>query len=155
MPRRIVVKKKDIQRRRAQNWEMHYKYRNMAKEMTARGIDVYLLMSKISRLPCPELDFDGAALYFPKVSRFEQMDIRSDYLFCECALVCSWYWSDEGWMEFVRKFQALDDPCEDYYFFYDAETDVVRLVPISGTSRGVVPETPKIKGISQVQVAYK
>lgn len=62
-------------------------------------------------------------------------------------------------MEFVRLFQSLPEPTEDYYYLYDVESDVARLVPMSSKSKkGSVDKSVDNSGTTrrfQVQVLSK
>ena len=64
----------------------------------------------------------------------------------ERTMMCVWYWSESGWMEYVRQFQSLPDVMEDHCYVYDAALDAARLVPVSmlaGRGRPIRVQIPQ------------
>lgn len=147
MPRSATLTVKDINRRRGSNWEWHYKNRQRAKLYSS---DDAQRVSRIisGRVPAPVLLIDASLL-----DGIEHVRTMSNALECVSSslprcMMCIWYWSEEGWMEFVREFQALPDVTESYYMFYDEALDAMQLYPLStiGKNRGHK---------SQVHLRYK
>jgi hypothetical protein len=132
MGRRIVIRKEKINEYRAVNWERHYKNRELAKQLISIGSvnPLRILTILVRELPKPELDFDASVISFPLVDRVHASSIAHAYgVSDEMANV--WYWSDSGWLTFVRAFQSLADPLEDYYLLYSVKTDVFVHMPMS------------------------
>lgn len=161
MSRRLIVKKDDIYRKRGEAWSSHYQNRNIVKEMCAYGLDGARISMVLQRFCVRELDIDGSFLSIP-------LDLRQgkeDSVLSECGLtpfqrdfLCDWYWTENGWLEFVRLYQALPEVEEDFYYLYESEpVDRFRLVPMSSKpKRGDVPNVvdklvEKVGG-TQVQV---
>lgn len=168
MPRRYVFKVKDIHARRGCFWAMYYDLRGQAKNMS---VDVDNVLRVISLcVPEPVIEVDGS-IYEPlDVTRAQGEAVRR-LRFPDSVqsrdLMCRFFWTEAGWMEYVRIFQSLPEPVEDYYLLYDKERDGGRLVPMSSKptrapvrsagERGDVPKpvdnlVGKV-GESQVQVA--
>lgn len=133
MPRRDVVTITDIQRRRATSWEMHYRNRNLARQIAMQMQDPMRVIRTIQRhVPAPTIEFDGY-LYRPLDVIVGEAQAAQELGFPHThkALMCLWYWSDTGWDEFVRAYQGLLEVTEDHYWTYDAERDGAILTPLS------------------------
>jgi hypothetical protein len=133
MPRREVLTVKEIYKRRATAWEMHYRNRTTARQIAIQMNDATRVIRAIQKhVPAPEIEFDGY-LYRPldvikgEAAAAEEIGITP----LQKCLMCTWYWSDSGWEGFVKVFQSLPDVEEDYYWTYDAERDGAMLVPMS------------------------
>lgn len=153
MPRRIVVTALEIQKRRAQAWEDHYRNRMLARALITAGTSAEIAIRNLELFyPAPEIGVDGYALDIPLVVRREhnhRMRLPAD-------LLCVWYWSESYWMEFVRKYQSLPDVYEDYYWKYEPEPlDRGVLVPVSskpkqGTKKVQLPDFPLVHARTRV-----
>ena len=155
MPRRRVVKRDEIYKRRAAAWERYYSLRAQARQMgevgwngeaIARTLDCY------KHYNTPELGVDGWLLDIPLETRqAEQGRLLSVFRLHDHELLCAWWWTAVGWMEFVRKFNGLPDVTEDYYYRYQPmPLDRCILVPMSSKpKRGV-----GIRHSKKVQVPY-
>lgn len=132
MPRRLIVRKDDIYKRRAEAWEFHYKNREMAKQISG-GLDVQKILITISReVPPPELDITARLITTHEIDQGINKALDGlRWTWKQRDLICLWYWSELHWMEFVRAFQKLPDVFEDYYWLYSKKTDDVKLVPMS------------------------
>ena len=151
MARRRIMTKDEIYRRRGLCWEQHYKNRAVARELCAAGWNsVEITMALLQDYPKPELQIDGSMLDVPlevrqkheyeTLRRFRLSHVHQD-------LLCVWYWTESGWMEFVRQYQELPDVFEAYYFKYDPEpNDRMLLVPMSSK--------PKQGSAKKVHVGY-
>lgn len=137
MGRKLIVKKEAVYIRRAENWQEHYKRRELARAMVAGGYNA-AVMCKIlyMDLPVQTLDVDGSILEMAIDDRLKLAQIARRYDRVPGVLLCRWYWSAEAWQEFVRAFQALPDVLEDYYYTFDKRTDRAWLVPVSMARRG-------------------
>lgn len=140
MPRRIVVKKKDIMLRRAVNWEKYYALRQQAASIVAYGRDGARVCAMIDhRMSRPALNIDGGLADLATQDRVARRVLLHELELIEEDLVCWYLWTESAWMEYVKEFQALPDPVEDYYWTYNEETDQALLVPMSHRSRQVHP----------------
>jgi hypothetical protein len=149
MPRRMIVKREDIYKMRAESWSTHYQHRKLVKEMSNHRDVTDRIVRELNNLPSPQMGIDGGLLDYP-------IEIRREYLHGKILpealskLVCIWYWSEDDWMDFVRLFQSLPDVYEDYYWRYQPELDRVVLFPVStnaprGRSYGVlISGSPKV-----------
>lgn len=163
MSRRIVIKAAEIYRRRAQNWEWHYKNRAMARDLCLQ-LDAWKVYGVVSRcVPAPEMTVEGSIVRGMDTicGEWDAIDLlRLPRTFVNKELMCVWYWAELAWMEFVRQFQGLPEVDEDHYLFYDAERDAVLVVPMSSKpvrADALVVPTGEGKGVdksgtSQVQV---
>jgi len=137
MARRQVVRKADVYRLRGVNWELHYKNRGMCRSMVEIGWNsVDVTCSITSVYPVPVVQMDGDAPDVPLILR-QQFE---DQLLCDCRLrdrrlLNVWYWSESGWMDYVKQFQSLPDAYEDYYWKYESEGDRLLLVPMSSKQK--------------------
>lgn len=147
MGRRLIVRKDDIYKRRAEAWEFHYQNRETAKQLSS-CLDVTKILITISReVPSPELDITGRLITSHEIDQGinKALDCLR-WTWKQRDLICLWYWSELHWMEFVRAFQKLPDVFEDYYWLYSKKTDDVKLVPMSskpkqGSRKMLVVET--------------
>lgn len=132
MPRRYIIPKKEVLRRRALEWEYHYNNRRIVAE-TFSLYDNYRVIATIQReVPFPIMRADGSLLEGLKTV---QGRARAAELLCvdhsQKELMCLWYWSEDGWADFNRQFQNLPDVTENYCLKYDEELDAAHLVPVS------------------------
>lgn len=132
MPRRYVFSVAELQGRRARAWAEHYESRQIGKEL-ASGLDVKRVLRVLQEsMPLPELDVDG--YLFESRQMIHGMNKALDILhwsFLQRRLMCVWYWSESGWMDFVHLYQSLPELYERHYLVYDAEADAGRLIPMS------------------------
>jgi len=152
MSRRIVLTAKQIYERRGLAWQRHYDNRAIAAQLCKTGWDGVQITRTLSiDYPEPTLEIDGWLLDVPLYLRQEHADrlislFKLSYLHRD--LLCSWYWTEPGWLGFVRQYQALPDVYEAYYYAYDPEpNDRLLLVPMSSK--------PKQGSGEKVQVGYK
>ena len=135
MPRKYVLSVKDINRRRGESWEQHYRNRELAKMYAPQ--DAARVSQIIMReVPPPEMRIDGSLL--DGMANLRGMSAALAKTFqsgMPREMMCVWYWSESAWMEYVRQFQNLPDVIEDYVFMYDAALDAARLVPASTVAR--------------------
>jgi hypothetical protein len=137
MPRKVVVRKDEIYMRRASAWEAHYSLRGAAVGMISVGFNVGVLIPALKReLPAPCLDVDGYSFCLKLDDRVKRAGLMRRFSLANEDQICLWYWSHDGWMEFVRAFQGLPEPMEDYYYTYELATDRNWLVPVSTARRG-------------------
>lgn len=132
MPRRIVYSIKQIYENRLLAWEFHYKNRELARVHSAAGVNALDLVQALSiYYPKPELQIDGFMLSVPLYTRREHEDgLRSRFRVSR-DLLCSWYWTESHWLEFVREYQNLPEIYQAYYLRYDPEpNDRALLVPM-------------------------
>jgi hypothetical protein len=147
MPRRTVLTPKEINLRRGNSWEFHYR-----QHVMVRGLGTSLDREKIARViarevPCPEMRIDGSLVEGMDVVQgvaraMEQLNFSYAYR----DLICIWYWSQEGWDSFVHDFQSLPEVSESYYLFYDADADAVLILPMSSKEK-------RVSGTSQVHLS--
>ena len=133
MPRREIVTVKEIYQRRATAWEMHYRNRNLARQIAVQMNDPMRVINAITRhVPDPQIEFDGY-LYRPLDVIKGEAEAAAEIGISPMnkALMCVWYWSDTGWDSFVQGFQSLPDVEEDHYWTYDQDRDGAMLVPMS------------------------
>jgi len=170
MGRRTIYKAQEIYKLRVVYWTRHYNYRGYASNC---GLDPLKVLNALARakLPDPEIEVDGS-IYEPldvlraRSDALEILGLRwtiiassSEISITWKDLMCPYFWTEDGWQAYVRLYQALPDPVEDHYLFYDAERDGGRLVPMSSKSkRGDSPVGSPVgkpvdkSGTSQVQV---
>ena len=167
MPRRVIVKKDEMYRKRASAWEFHYNNRNIARGMCSYGKDGARISLIVKDYCIRELRMDGWFLDVP----FESRRVMEWQVLNQCGLshmqtdlLCHYYWTEAGWMEFVRLWQAMPEVEEDYYHRYDPlPNDRLLLVPMSskpkrGTAPSLVDKPVDKSGTSkalQVQVRSK
>lgn len=152
MPRKHIVTKKEMIARRAKEWEYHYNNRRKVQEVFAI-YDPLRVASTITReIPPPVMRLDGSLI--EGIATIRGRSKAAYYLSIDQSqkeLMCLWYWTQEGWSDFERQFQALPDVTEDHYLVYDEEADAVLLAPVSqkqpvqvryksGTSQVLVPK---------------
>lgn len=146
MPRIIKMKVQDIFKRRGEHWEQHYRNRGVAKMYAREDADhiAYILARDV---PAPEMLIDGALLDSMAIMRaMYQARERLGFQNSDRSMMCVWYWSEPAWMEFVRLFQALPDPIEDYYLFYDEQADGMRLLPVSEKGKNRPKSQGELRG---------
>lgn len=137
MPRKLIVRKDEIYLRRASAWESHYSNRGAARAMLENGFNARVLIDALKHdLPAPLLDVDGRQLCLTLAQRVKRAELARRFRLAGDDLLCVWYWSADGWMDFVRAFQALPDVQEDFYYTYELSTDRSWLVPVSTARRG-------------------
>lgn len=167
MPRRYVMKVKEIYRLRGVYWARHYRFRQFSISCGVDGICVINALVKAG-MPDTEVQIDGS-IYAPLDvihaghRALEVLGMRNSFAddseisITWLDLMCPYFWTETGWMQYVRLYEALADPVEeDYYMIYDAERDGGRFVPMSSKpSRNVprpVDKSVDKSGTSQVQV---
>ena len=154
MPRRIVVKRDEIYKRRSHAWERYYKLRELARQMTSAGWDGGAIAAALKRYDeyTPELEIDGRLLDTPLEARRKyEHELLSRFRLSDRELLCPWLWTEQGWMEFVRQFNALPEPAEDYYLRYEPmPLDRLRLVPMSSKPKQGAGTT----AVQKAQVPY-
>ena len=129
MPRAVVMPVKEIYTRRATNWEWHYKNRSVAKLFAGEDA-IRINYALNARLPVPELLVDGS-LYDSLTHLRVMAAMAFEFRIQMRTLMCVWYWSESGWMDFVRAFQNLPEVFEPYYMFYEEAEDALRWCPVS------------------------
>ncbi len=137
MPRRYIIPKKEVIRRRALEWEYHYNNHRIVSETFVMH-DPYRVINTISReVPAPIMRADGSLL--EGLATVRGRSIAADLLNIDQSqkeLMCVWYWSEDGWADFNRQYQNLPDVTEDYCLRYDEELDVAWVVPVSQKPHG-------------------
>lgn len=137
MAKKYILRAKEIYARRGAAWEYHYRNRETARVLCSIGWKdgEQITQTLNHHLPIPELQIDGTLLNIPLVVRREHEDRLLDLLrlsIYQRDLLCVWYWTESGWLEFVRQYQALPDVYEDYCYEYDPlPNDRFLLVPVS------------------------
>lgn len=159
MSPRLIVTKKDILRLRAMYWERHYGYRSQVRAFVAAGRNGETVTNILRQsMALPSVNFDGSLADLNRDDRRSRLALVEQLEIFNLDLLCVFWWSEAGWMEYVRQYQALVDPVEDWYWTYHAPTDQMLLVPMSskavrgqvipkyfsGNSRGVLPENAEI-----------
>jgi hypothetical protein len=148
MPRRIIIPIREIQRRRAINWDWHYSRHSLAREMCAY-VSSGDVQSTIARhVPAPVMDICGAyveGIATVRGRREAVCDLRLEDTTDNRSLMCVWYWKDVDWTEYVHQFQSLPEVYEDHYLYYDAEQDAILICQMSdrynfGTTSVQVPK---------------
>lgn len=153
MPRRVVIAKKQIYKRRSSSWDYHYSLRQQAALMTANGRGAMKISDMLARsLARPQLRIDGGLVDLSAADRLARRSLVGQLEIFDEDLLCWFWWTEAAWMEYVREFQCLPDPVEDWYLTYNEATDQALLVPMSfrevrqvhpkynsGTSEVVVP----------------
>jgi hypothetical protein len=132
MPRRLIVKKDEIYKRRGESWSFHYQMRETVKQISG-GLDVQRILLTIgSCVPAPELDITAALIVTPKIDQGINNALEHlRWTWKQKDMMCVWYWNKNNWMDFVRAFQSLPEVEEDYYYLYSKKTDEGKLVPMS------------------------
>ena len=152
MPRRLTLSARKIIERRASAWETHYKRRALVIELCKAGWDGEQVARSLEMsYPAPVLGIDGNFEEIPIALRRTEEDrllrlFRLDRKYRD--YLCSWYWTGDGWQEFVRQYQALPDVYEDWYWKYEPEPDRLVLAPMSSK-----PKQGRGR-IQKVQVPY-
>ncbi len=137
MARKVIVKMVDMESRRARAWAAHYDRRARARAMLESGFQARGLVAALSvALPAPALDADGASLQVDIDQRAQLRRVGAMWGNVPADLLNWWYWSESGWMAFVRAIQALPEVTEDYYWTGDKRRDVFFLAPVSTARRG-------------------
>ncbi len=157
MSRRSIVTKDEIYLRRANNWSWHYDNRAVMREIVSSIGESRVCATVAHYVPEPIMLIDGDILGTIERLRGECEALRSLRLGWKLQrLMCAWYTTEAGWLEFVRQFQSLEEVYEDYYLFYDAELDAVHLLPLSSKPKQGcgIPVDIRVEkpGTSQVQV---
>lgn len=153
MPRRYIIPKKEVLRRRALEWEYHFNNRRTVTE-TFVVYDPYRVINTITReVPAPIMRADGSLL--EGLATVRGRSKAADLLNIDQSqkeLMCLWYWSEDGWADFNRQYQNLPEVTEDYCLRYDDELDAAWVVPVSqrphdhpGAQTGYVSEEYEIK----------
>jgi hypothetical protein len=163
MGRRHITTSKEIYRLRGVYWARYYRYREFAKCCGVDGVRVLNALVKAG-LPEPEVQVDGS-IYEPldvisaKHKALEVLGLRYSFADARDAeisitwldLMCPFFWTENGWMSYVRLYESLPDPVEDHYLLYDAERDGGRLVPMSSKPKKGVDKSVGKSSVSQVQ----
>ena len=128
MPRMIIYTPQKIYENRALYWTVHYSNRGLVKAM---NIDTEKVIRAIIRnVPAHEIRID-AALYRPlDVIRGQAKAIQDLKWSINPELMCLWYWTEEYWLGFVRLYEALPDPIDAHYLYYERERDGGVLIPV-------------------------
>ncbi len=155
MPRRYVFKVEEIYRRRGVAWARYYEYRNMARNMGNvgwNGENIARVLESQEHYGRPTLEIDGFLLDIPMAVRWEhERGLLSRFRLSDRDMLCPWWWTEAGWMAFVREYQNLPDPQESYYLRYEPmPLDRGRLVPMSSKPKQGTGTTASKK----VQVPY-
>lgn len=153
MPRREIVTIREMQERRANAWERSYRLRKTAESIIVHGQPLRIVSAIAHHLPPPEMQIDGY-LYRPlDVIRGEAeaaTEVGIHVMHKE--LLCAWYWTNEGWDQFVREYQSLPEVLEPYYWTYDAERDGAVLLPVS--AKPARSDARYNSGTTEVQVSH-
>ncbi len=132
MSKRMIVRKKEMEKMRAANWEFHYANRRLANcfaEEDRRRVERMI----VREVPEPEMLMNGALLDgMAELRGTNLVLIYLNMINTNRFMFCVWYWSEEAWMELVRSFQRLPEIYCDYYYLYDAVKDAVRYEPMIG-----------------------
>ena len=132
MPRRYIIPKQEVLRRRALEWEHHYNNRRIVTE-TFVVYDPFRVINTINRnVPAPIMRADGSLL--EGLATVRGRSTAADLLNIDQSqkeLMCLWYWSDDGWADFNGQYQNLPEVTEDYCLKYDEELDAAWVVPVS------------------------
>lgn len=148
MPRKYIIPKKEVLTRRALEWEHHYNNRRKVKECFV-VYDAFRVINTITReIPPPIMRADGSLLECLATVRGRS---KAAYLLNidqeQKDIMCLWYWSDDGWVDYNAQFQNLPEVTEDYALRYDHEIDAAWIVPKSvqvayksGTTQALVPQ---------------
>lgn len=155
MSRRLIVTKAEIHRRRGDAWARYYACRGLAVGMMRAGWNGENIARTLERYPdyaCPEVGIDGWLLDTPMQARREhEADLLKHFRLTDRVMLCPYFWTEKGWMEYVRMYQALPDVFEDYYFKYEPmPIDRLRLVPMSSKPK----QGTGISASKKVQVPY-
>lgn len=152
MPRRRVLKPREIYNRRASAWADYYKRRNLACEMQKNGWNGESIARTLEFYEAyggPQLGIDGWLLDVPLGVRQKHEDhLLSVFRLSDRGMLCPWWWTEGRWMEFVHAYQSLPDVYEDYYFLYQP-MPIDRLVLVRCSRREMGISIPK-----KVQVPY-
>lgn len=145
MPRRAIITKAKIFKRRAVAWEWHYRNRQTVRTASA-NMDTTKVAQILSRtIPPPVMRIDGTLTEGIATLKGVQRAIEELRLnHTQRDLLCSWYWSQAGWDDFVNQFQSLPEPTEDYYLTYEPESDAILIVPISQREPNANKGTKKV-----------
>lgn len=153
MPRREIVTIPEMQMRRASAWERSYRLRTSAQSvlMHSHNIQTRIVDAIARHVPAPEMSIDGY-LYRPldvikgEANAAAEIGIAPQ----DKEIMCRWYWTDQGWDEFVRLYQSLPDITEPYYWTHEAERDGAVLIPVS--AKPYRADTRYNLGTTEVQV---
>lgn len=148
MPRRIVKKKSEIYKLRAMHWERNYAYRQDVKAMIASGRNGELISHLLYQsMEPPIVDMDGGVgcLNLSLEDRRTRIDLMYQLEIWNNDLLCWFWWSESAWTEYVRQFNALPEPVEDYYLYYIPATDQAFLKPVSWKEPGTTQVQPRYK----------
>lgn len=152
MGRRVIVSRDQMYKNRASAWEFHYNNRNIARSLCSIGFDGGRISYILKDFCVRDLSMDGNFLDIPMQTRrqFEDSALRSCGLArTQTDLLCDLYWTQQGWLEFVRLWQALPEVEEAYYHVYDPlPNDRLLLVPVSSKPKqGSVPVDKCLKTV--------
>jgi hypothetical protein len=136
MAKAYLLTVKEINKRRAANWEFHYAQRTYARQAAA-SVDVDHIARAIQRnIPAPELLVDGSILSgIEEIRGIQAALIALHWNYTQRDLLCIWYWKDEYFQDFTRAFQSLPEVFTPYQYAYDEEKDALRFIP---TTKGEV-----------------
>lgn len=149
MSRRLIIPRTDIYRRRAGNWEWHYKNHLLARQVGLSTDTNRVLSALRYAVPPPEMQIDASIVEGLAELRGIRKALDSLSLTYQSQhLMCIWYWQESAWDQFVEQYEKLPDVYEDYYLFYDADRDAVLLKPLSSKPK----KSPICPGTTQVQL---
>jgi len=157
MARRTIFTPKEIQRRRASCWAWHYKNRQVVRQLSP-SVDSARIATIIYRVvPMPVIRIDGSLTEGADTLKgVERALIELCFSWLQRDLICTWYWSQSGWNDFVEQFQSLPEPTENYYLVYNPEADATLLVPISQREPNSNKGTKKVhEGTSTLLVPFE
>jgi len=155
MPRRTIISVKEIYKRRASAWEWHYNNRKTAR---SAGMNTEHIAQVVQRcVPRPVMRIDGTLSESIAVIKGVDRAINElNFTYLLRDLMCSWYWSQAGWDDFVAQFQSLPEPTENHYLSYEPESDTILIVPLSQREPNSNKGTKKVqKGTSALLVPFE
>jgi hypothetical protein len=141
----MVYKAAEIYRLRGVYWNRYYHFRVYARNLEMESARVLNALVQAG-MPEPEIQLDGSIYYHGDVIRASHaaldalgwvkgIAVDSEVCITWLDLMCPYFWSESGWMNYVRLYEALPDPVGDCYITYERELDGGKLVPMASKSK--------------------
>jgi len=130
MPRKIIIKKEDIWRCRAANYERYLSVHKRAMQINEHTRK--LIVEELQNLPRPTLDIHGAIQrgFAWRVDIHQRIQLEHvegcDDLYNQIIF----FWSEHHWQEYVNAFNALPEPLTDFEMKYSKKQEKVYYEPL-------------------------
>lgn len=142
MPRKVIIRKQEIWKRRQDNYSRYFSMHLLAirqppqlAQTIANATSDFTDLDLFGHL---DTDKYRNALVILRnridLSQFDNPAFQGEDMFNP------WIWSKDRWPQYVASFNALPDPSTDYEMKYNRETDTIHYVPLQTRTSDVQVE---------------